>query len=466
MTIARSQAKLSPNPVRMAALTAILALLFVTPRAQAQFFHQPGPRPGPRAITCPAGDRTVVFTNYCDQAVWIGATGGGNGTACGAGNTCPAGQACNTANNLCFWVLPTPSSGSFELSSGGGSTTICFPSQSGDTQWNGNLFGRTGCTSNGCQTGNCGGGTGACNIGVGPSGPTTLSEFNLGAGSTGDNYDVGVINGENLTMEITPNPLPPPTPGNPYICSAVGDCSWFFEPQTVNNYDEGLMHNVAPISCSSTKLCPVGSTCSNNAGGYCQCTQARDCLRDGAVCGLAQNTGLGTLAQVCGKPIGWWTANEICGTDSSFGAPFNCSSTVSNSKSGNSTTYANLFACQGTNGGDCYNSSTGLTPDCCGCPNTNTFTPNNSYSQYWPALIAGQQCYNSNQVWVDDAQPWLVFLKKACPTAYSFPDDDATSSFSCSTHPNYNVYYCPERAPRNFLHNLLSDISAVERETR
>ncbi len=154
-------------------------------------------------------------------------------------------------------VLPTPSSGSFELASNGGTTTVCFPpSADGATQWNGNLIGRTSCATAGCQTGDCGGGTGACNVGVGPSGPTTLSEFNLGAGATGDNYDVGVINGENVTMEITPNPLPAPNPTNPYICSAIGKCAWNFDQQNVNGYDGSLMRNVAPISCSTSKqLC-------------------------------------------------------------------------------------------------------------------------------------------------------------------------------------------------------------------
>jgi len=139
--------------------------------------------------TCPTGYRTAVFTNYCDQPIWIGATGGA-GTACGGGNTCPSGQVCNTTNNTCFWELPTPvnNSQSFELSSDGGTATICFAPSGGDaTQWNGNLFGRTGCTSSGCTTGDCGGGTGRCNVGVGPTGPTTLSEFNLGGGTLGDN---------------------------------------------------------------------------------------------------------------------------------------------------------------------------------------------------------------------------------------------------------------------------------------
>src|SRR5271155_3363930 len=106
-------------------------------------------------------------------------------------------------------------------------------------------------------------------------------------------------------MEITPNPLPSPTPGNPYLCSAVGNCTWDFEPQTVKGYDGSLMRHVQPTQCSTSKPCPNGSTCSNLNGGYCQCTKQEDCMGGAAVCGLALNTGLSVLAQVCGTPIGW-----------------------------------------------------------------------------------------------------------------------------------------------------------------
>jgi hypothetical protein len=287
-----------------------------------------------------------------------------------------------------------------------------------------------------------------------------LSEFNLGANGVADNYDVGIINGMNLSMSVAPDPLPPPTPGQPYSCTATGSasapapytCPWTFAPQTItvpgttDSYDQSLMQHVAGYQSSSGAPCPNGLTCSNESGGYCQCTQASDCpaaAPGGLVCGLAQNTGLGTLAQVCGSPLGWWTANEICAVDSSYGFPFNCQTATAD----NSTKYVDLYACTGANNGDCYNSSTGLTADCCGCPSQNAFTPTNPYNAPWPPLIPGQQCYNSNQNWVTVAAPWLTFLKQACPSAYVFPDDDATTSFGCGTQPNYAITYCPELAP-------------------
>ena len=34
-------------------------------------------------------------------------------------------------------------------------------------------------------------------------------------------------------------------------------------------------------------------------------------------------------------------------------------------------------------------------------------------------------------------------FKTACPTAYSYSKDDATSTFSCKTGTDYNFIFCP-----------------------
>lgn len=40
-------------------------------------------------------------------------------------------------------------------------------------------------------------------------------------------------------------------------------------------------------------------------------------------------------------------------------------------------------------------------------------------------------CNGVNPEWVSLAMPWAAHLKKACPTAYTFPYDDQTSTFTC-----------------------------------
>jgi hypothetical protein len=105
---------------------------------------------------------------------------------------------------------------------------------------------------------------------------------------------------------------------------------------------------------------------------------------------------------------------------------------------GTTSTYAQLFECVGPEQGQsCY--STGATSDCCGC---GTDAP------AWPmALAPGFGCKADNPNWQRVAEPWLAFLKQACPTAYVYPFDDATSTFTCrpaaATGVAYEVAFCP-----------------------
>lgn len=40
-------------------------------------------------------------------------------------------------------------------------------------------------------------------------------------------------------------------------------------------------------------------------------------------------------------------------------------------------------------------------------------------------------CNGVNPEWVELAMPWAAHQKKACPTCYTFPYDDQTSTFTC-----------------------------------
>src|SRR6185295_13890367 len=360
------------------------------------------------------GNRVLTFKNGCSQTVWIGAVGGFTQN-CGANNSCPAGQACLAIRQPpgCFWSLPTPASGTFKLATGASTTVTLAAAAQGTTKWSGNVYGSTGCNGSGqsCQTGPCVGG--ACQAGVGPVGPTTLAEFTLV--TTGpDTYDVSAINGVNLPIEMKPTSGQSfgPAPSGPtgyYFCGGSGSpqasnrhltgCSWQFNP-TVNGSDQSAFLQMVP---------PGGTACTKN--GDCTAPQ---------VCGLAMTVGTTTVNQVCGQQIGWWTADEVCGfTASAYGAPFNCAASVSGQ--GNN---ANLYLCNGANSATCYNPS--ATSTCCGCPkwiiNGNTL----------PATLScGSSNTTTNPSWSRIAQPWAQFIKQACPTAYSFAYDDATSTFTC-----------------------------------
>jgi hypothetical protein len=46
---------------------------------------------------------------------------------------------------------------------------------------------------------------------------------------------------------------------------------------------------------------------------------------------------------------------------------------------------------------------------------------------------------SNNPIWAANTQPWLANLKQACPSAYSYPFDDATSNFQCQAQGSTNV---------------------------
>eukprot|EP01103_Thecamoeba_quadrilineata_P003652 TRINITY_DN13410_c0_g1_i1.p1 TRINITY_DN13410_c0_g1~~TRINITY_DN13410_c0_g1_i1.p1 ORF type:complete len:379 (+),score=24.04 TRINITY_DN13410_c0_g1_i1:31-1167(+) len=352
------------------------------------------------------GGRTISFTNNCPYTVWIGSTGGA-GPTCGGG--CPSGFACNPNNNICFWVLPTPDSGTTQLNPGQSSNVYLNNGPDGNVQWSGNVWGKTGCGGNGqgCQSGDCG----TCIAGTGATGPTTLAEFTFQANGA-DYYDVSLINGVNVPIEMGPSGT---GSGSAYSCGnpggananngALQGCSWNFNP-TING--QNLENYLAYVYSTSNQGCSSNNDC----GG-------------GEVCGLNLQKN-----QVCGNQIGWYTADEVCGGDN-FGNPFNCGNGVPGQG-----TQSDLYGCEGENSNSCY--QPGANNVCCGCPNWNV---NGQNIPTGP----GFSCQNYNSAWSQYAEPFALFLKQACPTGYSFPYDDATSTFTCGSNNNQNYYitYCP-----------------------
>lgn len=375
------------------------------------------------ATTCVSGERSITVTNLCSQTIWIGVAGGAAG-ACGQDNTCPSGQACNVDNGNCFYTLPTPISGDWKLAANGGTATFCIPAPaSPGVQFGGGaVFGRTGCDANGenCQTADCGGSP--CPAGQGGNPPYTGAEFTLLTDGV-DTYDVSILDGANIAIEMMPTgtfaPTPSGTPGD-YWCGnpgartpsnvALKGCTWDFNP-VIGGKDDGTFLQFVSSG---------GSSCSSNS----------DCS-GGDVCGLASN-----LQQTCGKPIGWWSAKYVCGINSTFGAPFNCGLTVP-AANGNYGTLANMNGCVLNETGKPSAQSCdtdGAVDTCCGCP---------------PWGPATSVCQATNSFWQTNAQPFVAFLKQACPTAYTFPYDDKTSTFNCqsATSPNqvgYTITYCPQ----------------------
>ena len=460
--------------------------------AQAKPAKSAPAKPASVDSACSAGQRLFNVTNTSGQQIWLGITSGT--ISCLADSDCPTGAAgscqganpgagvagtcsctggcgtvsqCNSADNFCHWNLPTV--GAVNLQSGQ-STTLCFPAaQAGKKiQWSGNIFARTGCSATEpCQTGDCGtlGGK-PCPVGKGGNPPATLAEFTLSnpAVTTAgpDFYDISIINGVNLAVSMGPvTGTFQPTAGDPYSCGTPGSatafgklsgCPWTIQPTVAGVDQTALLRNILPQTLTT---CP-NSANQPNSLGYCPCAKDSDCSSSNLLCGLAMNaSSTQKFAQVCGTQIAWWTADQICGasigTSTPYGAPLNCASTVTNSDKSTST-YTNLYICTQPGGSNnpeqaqsCY--SNGAVVDCCGCA-TSASAP---LSKDWPKVFSpsfpgkDNGCFNNNPSWDSIAQPWLVFLKQACPTAYTYPFDDATSTFTCSgsasNPPAYNVTF-------------------------
>lgn len=124
-----------------------------------------------------------------------------------------------------------------------------------------------------------------------------------------------------------------------------------------------------------------------------------------------------------GELVGCRSAGQVCAVDPN-NAVLDCAQ------------YNDLYGCVegGPNDvkGSCY--TQGAAPTCCGCP---SWSPDG-------------ECNNHFAKWELPSPPeqYAKVFKDACPSAYSFPYDDPTSTFTCRGLPDRNVGYditfCPK----------------------
>lgn len=397
------------------------------------------------------GKRTFSFVNKCPYTVWFAFSGGAQLTGCATDADCDAKPgvtagtfACDPASaggaGQCFWRNPTPANGSYELSPLTGTNTVELTERVynfSPTQpfvWSGVIAGRTGCSGGTCETADCGGGgTGGCDVGKGFIQPAM--QFEPTFQTNVDNFDITSINGLNVPMSVEPINATRDS-FNPYTCGAsgitsnqvgtggtIGGCSWTFTPPS-NAY---------------IWVADAGSTvCATNG----DCDQAH-----GEACGLKRSSIVANSATTrCGKFLGYWTADEVCGINSAYSqTPYNCTSLADGG-----TPFTGMYGCNaGVYVNSCY--TTGSQTGCCGCqnwqeaPSSLLLPSNNSIVQQCAASGNG----SSNATWVANVLPTLIWYKTACPPNYVYPFDDKSSSFTCSNsatanHVNYRITFCPD----------------------
>lgn len=455
--------------------------------------------------------RTITFKNSCNYNIWFGSitgaaptkiilTGSGidctNGDAgkqacvsaggacysrigapdacfsqaCSSDADCVTGASCYAQTGKCFWNNPIPSNQSFQLTTGATNTLQIPEYQSNGIGviWSGAFGGRTGCTTGGCTSALCTGGSenaqGVCSLGVGFQQPATQAEptfITYPAGSpavaASDAYDVTLINGANVPMSMYPTNEPLPTSGNPYTCGAAGynQAVPILEPpgDTIGasswqlyTHQSNLAYRYVVSSASTLTRCAADLDCPSNQ--YCGLNYSSQ--------SIGSTTAPGSGYLVCGTFAGWFTADQICGTNNNFtNAIDKNDASVKNFQCNFAITLgtmSNLYQCNGSYAVSCYSSSSS---DCCGCVNWSsqgTIIQVPSNTAYVAACVAANSTWTgtftpANQPQVYDT---ILFLKQSCPSCYAYPFDDKSSSFTCSngtTSTNnteaYTVEYCP-----------------------
>ncbi len=427
--------------------------------------------------------RTLTFVNNCSQDVWFGAVGGNvNYNGCQSDTQCPSGSSCNptavgvdtstgqTVTGGCFYTSLSPADGNFHLTAGGGHNTVTIIDYGLQYPWNGNVAGRTYCSSTFCQTGDCGtnshGVIGVCPTGVSFDQPATLGEITMLRNNGTDSYDVSILNATNIPVEMTPTTTGTFNPASggtltEFSCTSPGNPSG---SGTAPNNLAGCPWTFAPPS-PAYKYIYVKPTSPQPVGGL-GCTSDGPCS-GGDKCGLYydRNASPTTLNSYCGTVIGYDTQNQVCSfknTNADYpnagnnpgDTYFSCDSDLPSAPSALTPyTFWAMYACKPQAGnvlGTCYDANSNPLDSCCGCTDwSDAPTP-----VHVPSNILQCPSGSTNPTWRSDVLPNINFMKTGCPTAYAYPFDDQSVSFKCSdasnlgnvpiyNQVNYTITFCP-----------------------
>lgn len=377
------------------------------------------------AAASSSSNRTITFVNNCNFPVNFALHGANVTPSCGSG--CPAGTSCNSTTG-CFWNNYGPADGNYQLASSGGMNTVVIDyNPINGIVWSGNMSGRTGCVGSApCVQAVCnasGSGTAPCDVGQGFNQPATQAEFTL-LDTSVDTYDVEVINGFHIPIQITPtgvssNNYSCGSPGAPTAIDEFGACLWDSVPP--------LAHQYYWVGQGSGTPCNINSP---------------SCSVSGEICGLNS-----TINPVCGDFLGYWTADGACGINSTNANPyFNCNAPLTSPfPSSPPYTLTDLYLCRTPDANQPLLNSgyrAGANNTSCGCVNWQDLAVTPSIDL--PASTVA--CIGSSTQWVNQVQPTLLWIKQACPNAYSYPYDDKSSTFTCQNgNPNtlgYTVTFC------------------------
>lgn len=381
--------------------------------------------------------------------------------ACPIGSTCVQGGQTIAAGNgtpfYCYWDAPVFTSATQTTPANklppNSSATLFIPSWSGITsgaqqvQWSGNYYVKK-CAGGICPVPPSTPGTGSSYA------AETLAEVTYQHNAV-DYYDVSIINGANYAMQFGPSAAErTPDPANAYTCGTAGSMSsmagtpatnpggylpastWAFSPGAAN-FPTGVNIADSPSSYYAVvePALPVATSCSLQS----DCAAAGS---SGPQCGWDYSQVVtGTFAfsaRVCGTFHSWATADQVYGWNNTATnmAPFSLQTALAVAPAFNaqsSVSVGDLQLCVNNT----YSSYTTPKP-----ANQPDGTVNMSHALAcggtdWVGVTRPSTAYTTlNPDWVSYVLPTISWLKAACPTCYTYPYDDMSSTFTCARNLN------------------------------
>lgn len=400
------------------------------------------------APTNTASSHTVTFVNQCDQTVWYEFQNGAGGTK--SPDPTPAG-----ARTFPDYQLNQ------QLTGAAPSTKVLSVTE----YINGAIYGRTGCdASTGiCATANCPviSGTGTCQQSVGAENPVTILETNMTNAPASDGvYDVSMVNGFNIPGSVRALAPVGADKSQPEIFSCgfapgavivtnpdLGACSWSFSPPTTPSPDTTA--NYYWVSGGANDACTAATNC--GANNYCGMAYA------------STTEGTTPINRRCGTFLGYWTIADFIGytAGSQWGTVnlytlYDMATALGTGPTGvaygnvvtPTATYAAdkaaMYGCIKTDNNSLNSGYTYLT-NVCGCFNWDTASGSSAAAKTAQSLPCVPPV-GQNSDWISQVFNRILWLKKACPTAYSYQYDDKSSSFQCNQagkKTSYQITFCP-----------------------
>jgi len=380
-------------------------------------------------------------------------------------NACPIGSTCVQGGQnviagkdtpfYCYWDAPQFTSATQTVPANkvppNSSASLFIPSWSGITagnqqvQWSGNYYVVKCENSNSCPPSPTRPGTGSTYA------AQTLAEVTYQHNAV-DYYDVSIINGANYALQFGPKASEmTPSTTTAYTCGTAGSMTAMSGNQATN--PSGYLPASSWAFSPSTANFPSGTSITDSPSSYyavvnpssatpTSCTVQADCsggATSGPRCGWDYTKApSGTSpfsSRVCGTFYSWATANQIHGWNmtASNVAPFSlqtASAVVPAFKLQSTVSVGDLQLCVNNTYSAYTNPAPANKPDA----SVNMSTALACGGTNWSGITRPSVVYTTqNPNWVAYVLPTINWLKTACPTCYTFPYDDMSSTFTCDS---------------------------------